>query len=71
MAQRDINYEQLINNIEEMISLLEFDAMRSAGKAKLNAGNLESLYNLLDRYNAKAPAKTVKKTTSSTTKKEA
>lgn len=50
MAKRDINYIQLLDNIEEMISLLEFDAMRSAGKAKLNSGHLESLYNLKDRY---------------------
>jgi hypothetical protein len=25
--------------------------MRSAGKAKMNAGQLEALYNLIDRYN--------------------
>lgn len=52
MAKRDINYEQLIQNIEEMIGLLEFDAMRSAGKAKLNSGNLVDLYTLKDRYSA-------------------
>ena len=74
MAKRDINYDILIQNIEEMISLLEFDAMRSSGKAKLNCGHLESLYNLLDRYkaNQKPVAKpAAKKTTASTTKKEA
>ena len=52
MSKRDINYEQLIKNIEEMIGLLEFDAMRSAGKAKLNSGNLVDLYTLKDRYSA-------------------
>lgn len=52
MAKRDINYTVLLQNVEEMISLLEFDAMRSAGKAKLNCGHLESLYNLKDRYEA-------------------
>lgn len=74
MAKRDINYDILIQNIEEMISLLEFDAMRSSGKAKLNSGHLESLYSLLDRYTAlqkpvSKPA--AKKTTASTVKKEA
>ena len=75
MANRDINYEQLIQNIEEMISLLEFDAMRSAGKAKLNSGNLVDLYTLKDRYSAlqkpvAVPKPAAKKTTASI-KKEA
>lgn len=52
MAKRDINYTVLLQNVEEMISLLEFDAMRSAGKAKLNCGHIDSLYNLKDRYEA-------------------
>lgn len=52
MAERNINYKQVLDNVKEMISLLEFDAMRSAGKAKLNCGHLESLYNLKDRYEA-------------------
>lgn len=52
MANRNIEYKKLIEHIEEMINLLEFDAMRSAGKAKLNSGHLESLYSLLDRYKA-------------------
>lgn len=61
MAKRDINYEQLIQNIEEMIGLLEFDAMRSAGKAKLNSGNLVDLYTLKDRYSAlQAPVEVLK-----------
>jgi|TARA_B110000211_G_scaffold177170_1_gene200278 hypothetical protein len=47
----EINYEHLIANIKEMINLLEYDSMRSAGKAKMNAGQLEALYNLIDRYN--------------------
>ena len=33
---REINTDQLINNYNEMINLLEYDSMRSAGKAKIN-----------------------------------
>jgi len=74
MAKRDIDYAVLIANLEEMISLLEFDAMRSSGKAKLNSGHLESLYSLLDRYRAiespVAPSKPAAKRTAAS-KKEA
>ena len=54
----EINYEHLIANIKQMINLLEFDAMRSSGKAKLNSQHLHSLYFLLDRYESevKKPA---------------
>lgn len=45
-----INYSTLLENVENMINLLEFDAMRSSGKAKLNSQHLESLYALKDRY---------------------
>lgn len=53
MANRDIDYEQLILNVKEMINLLEYDSMRSAGKVKLNSNNLHSLYYLLDVYRGK------------------
>ena len=63
-----IDYAKLLKNVEEMISLLEYDAMRSAGKCKLNSQHLHSLYELKDRYVAmeakpepKAPAKKVAK----------
>ena len=49
---REIDYSILLKNVEEMIILLEFDAMRSAGKAKLNSQHLHSLYFLADRYKA-------------------
>jgi hypothetical protein len=73
MANREIKYETVIQNIEEMISLLEFDAMRSAGKAKLNAGNLVDLYSLKDRYEEKVKAvpKPVTQKRSASPKKEA
>jgi hypothetical protein len=43
-----------------MIETLEYDSMRSAGKAKLNAEVLMSLHNLRDRY-AKQTKATPKK----------
>ena len=49
----DIDYAVLLDNVNKMINLLEFDAMRSSGKAKLNSGHLDALYNLKDRYEAK------------------
>ena len=52
MNGRDIDYKILIENIDEMITLMEFDSMRSAGKCRLNAPTIESLYNLKDRYGA-------------------
>ena len=47
---RTIDYTILLNKIEEMIGLLEFDSMRSAGKAKLNSQHLHSLYFLKEKY---------------------
>ena len=49
---RVIDYNELLQNVYEMIGLLEFDSMRSAGKCKLNATDLSSLYQLRDRYEA-------------------
>jgi len=38
-----------------MINTLEYDAMRSAGKAKLNAATLTDLHSLRERYIKKIP----------------
>ena len=51
--ERTIDYKVLLKNIDEMILLLEFDAMRSAGKAKLNSQHLHSLYTLKEIYEGK------------------
>ena len=48
--ERTIDYKLLVERIDEMISLLEFDSMRSAGKTKLNSQHLHSLYFLKDKY---------------------
>ncbi len=47
---RPINIDALIANYNEMINTLEYDSMRSAGKAKLNADKLISLHELVERY---------------------
>lgn len=55
-----IDRAQLEQNYKDMINLLEYDSMRSPGKAKLNCQPLYALYNLLDRLE-KAPAKPTNK----------
>lgn len=50
MTVRKINYEELVKNYDTMIETLEYDSMRSAGKAKLNAEVLVGLHSLRDRY---------------------
>lgn len=50
---REIDYSILLKNVNEMILLLEFDSMRSSGKAKLNSQHLHSLYFLKERYENK------------------
>jgi hypothetical protein len=51
-ASKVIDYSKLLENVEQMINLLEFDAMRGSGKTKLNAANIVDLYRLKDRYEA-------------------
>ena len=48
--KHEIDYDLLIEKINDMINLLEYDAMRSSGKAKNNSFALADLYNLKDRY---------------------
>lgn len=50
---RQIDYKALLANVDEMITLLEFDAMRSAGKTKLNSQHIHSLYVMKDLYEKK------------------
>ena len=59
MANHPVDYKALTANIDTMINLLEYDAMRSSGKMKLNSQHLHSLYFLKDLYakNNKAPVK--------------
>jgi hypothetical protein len=47
---RPIDIDALITNYKEMINTLEYDSMRSAGKAKLNADKLVHMHSLIDHY---------------------
>ena len=52
MTYREIDYDKLLQNIDEMINTLEYDSSRSGGKAKLNCDKLYYLYSLQQRYNS-------------------
>lgn len=56
MAKHKIDYAVVSQNMKDMVNLLEFDAMRSAGKAKMNSQHLHSLYFLIEKYDEKAAA---------------
>ena len=58
---REIDYKKIIINIDEMTNVLEYDAMRSAGKMKINADTLLHLHSLKDIYLKKLPTKAPKK----------
>lgn len=66
MMQREIDYKKLLENTREMINTLEYDAMRSGGKTKLNCDRLYYLYYMEEKY-SKMLEKNSKK---STTKKK-
>jgi hypothetical protein len=50
---RQIDYSILVENCEDIINTLEHDSMRSAGKMKMNAETISSLYELLPIYKDK------------------
>ena len=52
MANREIDYDKLLQNIDEMINTLEYDSSRSGGKTKLNCDKLYYLYTLQQRYHS-------------------
>ena len=52
MVNREIDYNKLLQNIDEMINTLEYDSSRSGGKTKLNCDRLYYLYSLQQRYNS-------------------
>ena len=56
MANRNIDYTKLLKNVDEMIGLLEYDSMRSAGKCKMNSQHLHSLYFLKEKYESSMTA---------------
>ena len=50
--QHDIDYEVLVENYKHMCNVLEFDSMRSPGKAKMNSQHLHSMLWLIEKYEA-------------------
>ena len=44
MVNREIDYDKLLQNIEEMINTLEYDSSRSGGKTKLNCDKSVSIH---------------------------
>lgn len=58
---KEIDYNLIIKNLEDMINLLEYDSMRSSGKAKLNSQHLHSMYWLVDKYKSELKPKKVDK----------
>ena len=48
-----IDYEKIISNYETVINTLEYDSMRSGGKAKLNCQVLSAMYKMKERYEKK------------------
>ena len=52
-----VDYEALLANVDNMIGLLEYDAMRSPGKTKMNSQHLHSLYFLKEKYEEKMKVK--------------
>lgn len=54
----EIDYKKLLDNYDQMINTLEYDSMRSSGKAKLNADTLHHMYSMKSVYEKKLiPAK--------------
>ena len=45
-----IDYTIILENLDKMIEVLEYDSMRSSGKAKLNSQHLHSMYYLKEKY---------------------
>ena len=56
-SAKQIDYEALTHNLRQMINVLEYDSMRSPGKAKINSQHLHSMHYLLDKYKDKVKQK--------------
>ena len=45
-----IDYNKLIENLDAMVNALEYDSMRSPGKAKMNAETILAMINLASKF---------------------
>ena len=61
MKTHETDYDAILDNIETMIDLLEYDSARSPGKMKLNSQHLHSLWWLKEKYESNKPKSPVKK----------
>ena len=50
---RQIDYNKLVENCEDIINTLEHDSMRSSGKMKMNSDQILALYSILPMYKEK------------------
>ena len=48
--EHKIDYDTILANLTKMINTLEYDSMRSAGKAKMNSQHLHSMIYLRNEY---------------------
>jgi len=58
---REIDYKEILKNIDEMANTMEYDAQRSPGKMKINADTLLNLHKLRAIYEQKLPKTPEKK----------
>ena len=58
---KDVDNGLVAKHLKQMINVLEYDSMRSAGKAKLNSQHLHSMYWLLQNVYEKPVVKTANK----------
>ena len=57
---QQIDYNKLIENLETMVNALEYDSMRSPGKAKMNAETILAMINLASYYKDKTSKPSIK-----------
>ena len=55
--QREINYQDLLENLDMMINTMEYDSQRSAGKCKMNANNYNELVKMRETISKKVVKK--------------
>ena len=66
---REIDYDLMLRNADEMINALEYDCQRSMGKCKFNASDLFYLYEMKKRCEEQLNKGAKAKDDSSTRKK--
>ena len=65
---KQIDYQQILDNANQILNAIEYDCMRSGGKTKFNASTLNDLYTLVDRLENRLTP--IRKSLSKTPKEE-